>query len=58
MVIDVIEWMRLLSISLRLHSEAVRRIAVLDGREDEWEQRRGETAEARLQRLWQWESKT
>jgi hypothetical protein len=57
-VIDVIELMRLLSISLRLHSEAVRRIAVLDGREDEWEKRRGETAEVRLLRLWQSESKT
>jgi hypothetical protein len=48
-VIDVIELMRLLSIALRLHSEAMRRAGLLDGRETvEWEKRRGPTAESRL----------
>lgn len=48
-VIDVVELMRLASISLRLHSEAIRRAAVLDGRDPaDWENRRGPTAESRL----------
>jgi len=48
-MIDVVELMRLLSIALRLHSEAVSRAGRLDGREpSEWEARRGPTAESRL----------
>ena len=48
-VIDVVELMRLLSIALRLHSEAVSRAGRLDGRQPgEWETRRGPTAESRL----------
>jgi hypothetical protein len=49
LVIDVIELMRLLSISLRLYSEALLRAAVLDGRPaSDWEGRRGATAESKL----------
>lgn len=48
-VIDVVELMRLLSIALRVHSEAISRANRLDGREPgEWEARRGPTAESRL----------
>jgi hypothetical protein len=48
-VIDVVELMRLLSIALRLHSEAVSRLGRLDGREPgEWEALRGPSAESRL----------
>ena len=48
-VIDLVELMRLVSISLRVHSEAIRRAAVLDSRDPkEWKGRRGPTAEERL----------
>jgi hypothetical protein len=48
-VIDPLELMRLLSIALRVHSEAISRASLLDGREPgEWEARRGPTAESRL----------
>ncbi len=48
-MIDVVDLMRLLSIALRLHSEALSRAGRLDGREPgEWETRRGPTAESRL----------
>jgi hypothetical protein len=48
-VIDVVELMRLLNIALRLHSEAMRRAGVLDGRApDDWEIQRGLTAESKL----------
>jgi hypothetical protein len=48
-VIDPVELMRLLSIALRVHSEAIGRASRLDGREPgEWEARRGPTAESRL----------
>ena len=47
--IDLVELMRLLSLALRLHSEALSRAGRLDGREPgEWEARRGPTAESRL----------
>jgi hypothetical protein len=47
--IDVVELMRLLSVSLRLYSEAIRRAAILDGRAPgEWERHRGPTAESKL----------
>jgi hypothetical protein len=48
-VIDVVELMRLLSISLRLHSEAMCRAAILNGQGPaDWENLRGPTAESRL----------
>jgi len=48
-VIDVMELMRLLRISLRVHSEAIRRATVLDDRDPaDWERQRGPTAEARM----------
>jgi len=50
-VIDVVELMRLLSISLRLHNEAMGRTAILNGQDPaDWEKLRGPTAETRLGR--------
>lgn len=48
-MIDVVELMRLLSVSLRLHSEAMSRAAILNGQGPaDWEKLRGPTAESTL----------
>jgi hypothetical protein len=47
--LDVVEFMRLLRVALRLHSEAMCRIAILNGQGPaDWEKLRGPTAESQL----------
>ena len=47
--VDVLEFMRLLRVALRLHSEAMNRTALLNGQDpSDWEKLRGPTAESRL----------
>lgn len=47
--LDVVEFMRLLRVAIRLHSEAMCRIAILNGQDPaDWEKLRGPTAESKL----------